>query len=393
MSDLQCPTTIYLTRHGETEYETHLLMNAGGSLTLRGREQARELGRRLAGERVAAVYCSPVARAVQTAELAAAQLGVDVVVREGLQEFGPGDLLGSAAGQGLFEDVMDAWLDGDAERRVPGGETGAEISTRVFAVLDALADLHRGETLLVVTHGGAMCASLAHAGAADLSRGRELRVVPPGGGLRRLAGRRLARGAGMSTTRVFLARHGLADYETDLVTDDGGSLSAEGRSQARGLAELLRSEQVARVWCSPLSRAVQTAEIAAAGLGVDVVVREGLREYGVGSIAGTDADESAVIGPVFGAWEAGDDTATIDGGERIAEIVARVRGVLDEVADQHLGEAALVVSHGGAIMATVPELLGQPRSSAWDLVLPGGGFVVLERDGDSWRLSQDLPPR
>ena len=193
--------------------------------------------------------------------------------------------------------------------------------------------------------------------------------------------------------RVFLARHGLADYETDLVTDDGGSLSAEGRGQARGLAEALDGEQVTTVWCSPLSRAVQTAEIAAAGLGVDVVVREGLREYGVGSIAGTDADESAVIGPVFGAWEAGDDTARIDGGERIADIVTRVRGVLDEIADQHAGEAVLVVSHGGAIMATVPELLGQPRSAAWDLVLPGGGFVALEREGGGWRLSRAHPPR
>ncbi len=168
MSDLQCPTTVFLTRHGEAEYETDVFSGSGGSLTRRGREQARELGRRLAGERVAAVYCSSVARAVQTAELAAAQLGVDVVVREGLQEFGPGDLLGQAVGEGLFADVMHAWLDGDPDRQVPGGESGAEISARVFAVLDRIADEHRGETVLVVCHGGAMCASLAHAGAAGL---------------------------------------------------------------------------------------------------------------------------------------------------------------------------------------------------------------------------------
>ncbi len=197
----------------------------------------------------------------------------------------------------------------------------------------------------------------------------------------------------MSSARVFLARHGLADYESELVTDDGGSLSAEGRAQARGLADALRGERISRVWCSPLSRAVQTAEIAAAALDVDVVVREGLREYGVGSLAGTDADESAVIGSVFGAWEAGDDSATIEGGEAVADIVSRVTRVLDEIVDEHPGEAALVVSHGGAIMATVPELLGQPRSSAWDLVLPGGGFVALERDVDGWRFSPALPPR
>ena len=194
--------------------------------------------------------------------------------------------------------------------------------------------------------------------------------------------------------RVFLARHGEADYESTLVTDDGGSLSRAGRAQARALGESLRAERIARVWCSPLSRAVQTAEIAAAVLGVDdVVVREGLREYGVGSLAGTDADEQAVLGAVFRGWLAGDDEAAVDGGEATSAIVARVRAVLEDVADQHRGEAALVVGHGGAVMVTVPGLVGLPRSAALDLVLPGGGHLPLERDADGWRLSPTAPPR
>ncbi len=186
--------------------------------------------------------------------------------------------------------------------------------------------------------------------------------------------------------RVFVARHGLAEYESDLVTDDGGSLTREGRDQARSLAERLRGEKIARVWSSPLSRAVQTAEIAAAVLGVDVVVREGLREYGVGSLVGTDADETAVIGPVFRAWAEGDDGATIRGGERIGDLVARVCDVLEEVADEHRGEAVLVVSHGGAILSAVHVLAGLPRLSAYDRVLAGCGFAELETDANGWRI-------
>ncbi|KRF30708.1 histidine phosphatase family protein [Nocardioides sp. Soil805] len=186
-------------------------------------------------------------------------------------------------------------------------------------------------------------------------------------------------------TRVFLARHGEADYETDLVTDQGGCLSATGRAQARALGERLLSERIARVWCSPLSRAVQTAEIAACVLGVDVVVREDLREYGVGALAGTDASESEALGPVFGAWAAGDDSATIPGGEDVAAIAARMSAVLDEVRDAHRGEGVLVVSHGGAIMVAVPELLRRPRATAYDLHLPGGGHVALEGDDAGWR--------
>jgi 2,3-bisphosphoglycerate-dependent phosphoglycerate mutase len=44
------------------------------------------------------------------------------------------------------------------------------------------------------------------------------------------------------------------------------------------------------------------------------------------------------------------------------------------------GETALVVTHGGVVMATVTELIGAPRGSAMDLVLPGGGHLDLVRD-------------
>lgn len=192
-------------------------------------------------------------------------------------------------------------------------------------------------------------------------------------------------------TRVLVARHGEAEYESTTVTDDGGSLTARGREQARALAEELRGERIARVWCSPLSRAVQTAEIVAAALStgggrVDVVVREGLREYGVGSLAGTHADEREALEPVFAAWAAGDDDAAIPGGERVGDIVARMAAVLEEVADQHPGEAVLVVGHGGAILAALPELVGSPRAAAYDLTLPNAGHVDLEVDADGWRL-------
>ena len=88
MSDLQCPARVFLARHGEAEYETELLMDHGGSLTTTGRAQARELGEKLRSERIAHVYSSTMSRAVQTAELAAGVLGVEVTVREGLVELG-----------------------------------------------------------------------------------------------------------------------------------------------------------------------------------------------------------------------------------------------------------------------------------------------------------------
>jgi len=130
VGDLQCAVRVMLVSPGETEHGSDVTTGSGGTLTPRGREQARAAGDALRSERVAHVYCSMLARAVQTAELVADRLGVEVTAREGLQEVAP-----------------------DVPVRTVAG--------RVRAVLDEIADLHRGETVVVVTHGGAILATLA----------------------------------------------------------------------------------------------------------------------------------------------------------------------------------------------------------------------------------------
>ena len=158
MSDLHCPARIIVARHGETEYETPEMNASGGSLTARGRVQARDLGERLRPEKVAGVVCSELSRAVQTAEIAAAVLGLPVRVRERLQEFPAGDYLGRPFDHGFFNPMVGSWLAGDLSVGVPGGETGRQTADRVLAVLDDVADQFRGETVLVVSHGGVILA-------------------------------------------------------------------------------------------------------------------------------------------------------------------------------------------------------------------------------------------
>jgi broad specificity phosphatase PhoE len=149
------PTTILVARHGEAAYETHHWADEGGSLTDRGRAQARGLAERLADRDVAHVWTSTYARAVQTAEIAAAHLRVSVTTREGLREFSVGSLAGSRADD-PFAETYRAWLEGDLDRRLPGGETGAELRHRMHHVLHEIAERHPGRTVLAVSHGGLM---------------------------------------------------------------------------------------------------------------------------------------------------------------------------------------------------------------------------------------------
>ncbi|CAM3791161.1 histidine phosphatase family protein [Nocardioides zeicaulis] len=161
MADLQCAARVLVARHGEAAYESELLSDAGGWLTPLGRAQARELAESLRGQRVARVWTSDMARAVQTGEIVAGVLGTDVVVRTGLREFGVGDARGTTGVPDPFAATFAAWLDGDLAARIPGGESGEEVVTRYRAVLEEVADTHRGEAALVVSHGGVMCLALS----------------------------------------------------------------------------------------------------------------------------------------------------------------------------------------------------------------------------------------
>lgn len=153
-------TRIILARHGEATYETSGSGDSGGSLTALGRRQARALGVKLRDKEVSTVVCSELSRAVQTAEISAGVLGLPVLVRMGLQEYDVGDERGRPYNAGLFEPLMLAWLRGDLAVGIPGGEDGHRVARRMFRVLDGLAERHQSETVLVVSHGGAIIAVL-----------------------------------------------------------------------------------------------------------------------------------------------------------------------------------------------------------------------------------------
>ncbi len=186
----------------------------------------------------------------------------------------------------------------------------------------------------------------------------------------------------MPPATILLARHGDAAYETKHWADEGGSLTETGRAQARGLAERLRDRRVTHVWTSTYARAVQTAEIAAAHLGVAVTTREGLREFGVGRFRGSRAEDP--FAEVYGAWLGGDLDRRLPGGETGAELRLRMHHVLYEIANAHAGETVLAVSHGGVMRLTLPLILTDEPADP-PARLGNCAVVEIRTDGHSWR--------
>lgn len=159
MSDLFCEAILLVARHGDASYVEACFSDEGGWLSAEGRAQARALAARVARRRIARVWCSDTSRAAQTAEIVAAQLGLDgdspVVARKTLREVDAGDLVGRPFEIDRLRSVTDRWFDGDLAAAFPGGESGADVVARYGAELASIADEHRGETVLVVVHQNA----------------------------------------------------------------------------------------------------------------------------------------------------------------------------------------------------------------------------------------------
>jgi probable phosphoglycerate mutase len=162
-------------------------------------------------------------------------------------------------------------------------------------------------------------------------------------------------------TRLFFVRHGA----TPLTAEDrfsgavGVELSDEGRWQVEQLSRRLRREPIAAVYCSPLSRTVETAAILARPHGVTPVKCDGLREISHGRWEGLTRGEVAQRFPEeYEAWETDPFTFAPQGGESGLGVLARALPVVRAIAVDHAGERVIVVSHKATLRLIMSSLLG-----------------------------------
>jgi broad specificity phosphatase PhoE len=168
-------TSIVLVRHGETDWnrERRFQGHADTSLNDDGRRQAEALADLLAGDTFAAVYSSPLLRARETAEIVAARLGVPFEASEGLKEVDVGSWSGltTTEVEEQFPDAFRRWR-ATYSGGWTDGETYDELGARVVAELLEIAQRHRGQRVLVVTHGGPIRSVLAAAAGLPFGVGR-----------------------------------------------------------------------------------------------------------------------------------------------------------------------------------------------------------------------------
>ena len=147
---------LILVRHGETQHnaEGRVLGRGGPGLNQRGRNQAAAAARALSSKTVAAIYSSPLPRALETAERISLELGLPVQTEESLAEIDAGKLEGltSEEMRAQYPELMAMWGRDPGSVQMPDGESLGQLQERVWQVAQTLLGRHLEDSVVVVSH-------------------------------------------------------------------------------------------------------------------------------------------------------------------------------------------------------------------------------------------------
>jgi probable phosphoglycerate mutase len=193
----------------------------------------------------------------------------------------------------------------------------------------------------------------------------------------------------MDRTQLIIVRHGQTEWNLKLIRQGhlDSPLTEKGVIQAKALAERLSRETFSALYSSDLGRAVQTAQTIADATGRRIVTDPRLRERHLGIFQGFTGDElkekypeeyrlHRTIGPSY----------VIPGGESVEQQVVRNVAYLREIAEKHLGETVVVVTHGGVLSGFFRHALSIPLAAPRRFEFMNASLNVFAYEAGNWML-------
>lgn len=163
---------------------------------------------------------------------------------------------------------------------------------------------------------------------------------------------------------LCFVRHGQTDWNlqrrfqsrTDVPLNDTGRAQAHEIRNEMGQRNLCFD----RVYCSPLSRALETAQIILDGLQIQAVVEPAFTELDLGDYEGRLEQELRTqYGESYDEWRAQCFMVSAPGGESVSDGVARVAAAISTPRHEAIQGNALIVAHQGIMMAMKIALTGR----------------------------------
>ncbi len=174
--ELSKPTELIVVRHGETVWNQ--VGKQQGQLDTElselGVAQGRALAEALSNDPVDVMYSSDLGRAMQTAQIISERIALDIITDARLRERHLGTMQGMTMRQFEREHPEEYahFRGGEADSRLPGGESIRERYERSVACAEELAIRHPGQRLLIVAHGGVLNSFFRRAMGQDIASPR-----------------------------------------------------------------------------------------------------------------------------------------------------------------------------------------------------------------------------
>ncbi|OCA83674.1 histidine phosphatase family protein [Bacillus sp. FJAT-27986] len=148
--------TLYITRHGETVWNTEKRMQGrlDSPLTVKGVQNAISLSKGLQDIDLTAIYSSPSGRAADTAAYIKGNRDIPLVFDENLQEINMGEWEGETQGaiRATYPDEFDAFWNNPHLYKPVKGETFDEVKERAMNALNRIQQEYKTGNILIVTH-------------------------------------------------------------------------------------------------------------------------------------------------------------------------------------------------------------------------------------------------
>jgi broad specificity phosphatase PhoE len=171
-------------------------------------------------------------------------------------------------------------------------------------------------------------------------------------------------------TRIVLVRHGRTEWNKGQIFRGTADipLDEQGRKEAACAGDWLKAETFHAAYSSPLSRAVETAEIILEPHGIAVVKHDGLTDLNYGDWQGKPNDEVKRVYPeLYQQWRTAPHTVVFPEGEGLGAVRARSLAAVEEVVAKHPDETVLLAAHRVVNKVLIAALLGLDDSHFWEI--------------------------
>ena len=184
------------------------------------------------------------------------------------------------------------------------------------------------------------------------------------------------------TLNIYFLRHGetVASKTGGFCGTSDVELTPEGMKMAKDFAVAYQSTPWKAIFCSPMRRTIATAKPLCELIGMEMQLRDGLKEIDFGEWEGkTPAQVNREYHDEYVRWQSEPGWNAPPGGERAIDIARRSSETIEEIESTYPNGNVLVVAHKATIRIMLCSLLGIDVGRYRDRIhMPVAAVSVLE---------------